>query len=114
MNSNWFKREEFACKCGCGFDTVDVDTLRVLEEVREYFEQPVIITSGCRCHSYNQKVGGQLRSQHVYGRAADIVVKNVAPLLVYSHLDSVYKDQYGLGKYDDFTHIDTRSYKARW
>jgi len=35
--SPWFNRAEFACNCGCGFDTVDSDTLTVLEEVREYF-----------------------------------------------------------------------------
>ena len=114
MKSKYFKREEFACKCGCGFDTVDTDTLEVLEDLRAFFEKPVIITSGCRCHKHNQSISGQLRSQHVYGRAADVVVKDIAPITVYSYLDGKYKDQYGLGKYDTFTHVDTRSNKARW
>lgn len=109
-----FSRAEFACRCGCGFDTVDVETIQVLDDVRECFEQPVYISSACRCPSHNQNVGGQLKSQHVMGRAADIIVQNVSPITVYAYLDSKYKDKYGIGKYEDFTHIDTRSKRARW
>jgi uncharacterized protein YcbK (DUF882 family) len=109
-----FTRSEFACRCGCGFDTVDVETIKVLDDLRDCFEQPVHITSGCRCYKYNREVGGQLRSQHVFGRGADVVVHNVSPITVYAYLDSKYKDQYGIGKYQDFTHVDTRTKKARW
>jgi len=112
--SKHFNRSEFACRCGCGFDTVDVETIEVLEDLRECFEQPVYISSGCRCIHHNQSVGGTLKSLHTMGRAADVIVNNVNPLIVYAYLDSKYKDKYGLGKYDDFTHIDTRSQKARW
>jgi len=30
MDTIYFKRGEFVCSCGCGFDTVDVDLLPVL------------------------------------------------------------------------------------
>lgn len=112
--SKHFNRSEFACKCGCGFDTVDIETLEVLEEVRTYFDKPVSINSACRCPDHNFKVGGSENSQHVKGRAADIVVAGIDPREVYSLLDRLYPDWFGLGSYDSFTHVDTRSNKARW
>ena len=112
--SKHFNRSEFACKCGCGFDTVDVKTLEVLEQLREYLMQPVTITSACRCSHYNQIVGGAHDSQHTKGRAADILVKDIPPKDVYDIVDALYPDQFGLGSYTGFTHIDTRSNKARW
>ena len=82
--------------------------------VRDRFGQPVTITSGNRCPEYNAKVGGSSKSYHPRGRAADIQVANVAPADVQAYLLAKYPDQYGIGCYDDFTHVDTRSNKARW
>ncbi len=31
-----------------------------------------IVTSGCRCNTYNKKIGGAERSTHTFGMAADI------------------------------------------
>lgn len=106
-----FSRSEFACKCGCGFDTVDVELLIYLEKVRTHFEQVVTITSACRCPSYNHVVGGTVRSQHLLGRAADIAVANVSPALVQELLED---HPGGLGSYNSFTHIDTRNTKTQW
>lgn len=108
-----FSRHEFACSCGCGFDTVDVDTLTVLEQVRQHFNAPVKITSGCRCADHNAKIGGSKKSQHVRGRAADIQVQGVTPSDVADYIESIMVGG-GLGRYDTFTHIDTRSGTARW
>ena len=69
--SQYFKRSEFACKCGCGFDTVDSILLETLEAVRLHFKVPVTITSGCRCLAHNAAVGGAKASQHTLGRASD-------------------------------------------
>lgn len=110
--SEHFHRDEFACRCGCGFDTVDAELLQVLEKVREFFEQPVTITSGCRCPRYNYKVGGSEHSQHLYGRAADIQVRHVEPMVVQEYLLQLGAP--GLGHYTTFTHVDTRTGHARW
>lgn len=112
--SSYFDRSEFACQCGCGFDTVDAELIVVLTALREHFNTPVTITSASRCAKHNANVGGSPKSQHLLGRAADIVVKDVSPSEVYDYLDSTYPDQYGMGKYDSFTHIDTRGVKTRW
>ena len=117
--SNNFKREEFACKCGCGFDTVDYELIMVLEYIREHFDRPVVIRSGCRCLAHNAAVGGAQPdadgrggSQHLHGRAADIVVEGIDPQFVYELADQM--EVGGLGEYSTWTHIDTRTGYARW
>ncbi|SDK68181.1 D-Ala-D-Ala carboxypeptidase family metallohydrolase [Billgrantia gudaonensis] len=115
MNSPFFQRAEFACSCGCGFDTVDAETLAVLERVRRHFDAPVIVTSGCRCPAYNAQIGGAEHSQHTLGRAADIQVRGVEPAAVQAFLHASYPDAYGIGRYATFTHLDTRTHgPARW
>lgn len=110
-----FSRHEFACKCGCGFDTVDAETLQVLQDLRDWFKKPITINSGCRCSDYNTKIGGSKRSQHMFGRAADISVYGIDPAHIYAYLDKKYEGKYGIGKYNTFTHIDTRTDgPARW
>ena len=110
--SKHFTRAEFACNCGCGFDTVDFELVQTLEKIREHFDQPVTITSGCRCATYNKAIGGEPGSQHMRGRAADIQVKNIPPALVHELAELLGVG--GLGEYPTFTHIDTRHGKSRW
>lgn len=110
--NQYFSRSEFACKCGCGYDTVDALLLEALREIRIAFGEPVHVTSAARCENHNANVGGGLKSQHLLGRAADIQVRDTEP-------DDVadYAEALGLsvGRYDTFTHVDTRSGPpARW
>ncbi len=110
--SEHFSRNELACKCGCGQDTVDVALLPVLERVRDHFDSPTSVTSGNRCTEYNKRVGGAKNSQHLIGKAADIKVKGVNPVDVYNYLDASHSG--GLGSYPGFTHVDSRDQRARW
>ena len=114
MDTKHFKDSEFACKCGCGWVKPNSELKAVLELVRCKFNSPVTVNSSCRCESHNAKVGGAPSSQHKLGTAADIVVNGVPPKVVYSYLTSIFPNQYGIGKYNTFTHIDVRSKKARW
>ena len=108
-------RAEFKCNCGiCDYDTVDYELVNVIQDVREQFNASVTVTSGNRCPEYNNRVGGAKKSYHPRGRAADIQVKQVDPSIVQKYLLHKYPDQYGIGKYSSFTHIDTRTNKARW
>lgn len=113
MISDHFSRSEFACKCGCGFDTVDTELMDILIFVRENFDSPVTITSGCRCKSHNAAVGGAPDSQHLYGRAADIQVKGYSPHEVASVINHEWPDQYGLKVYSSWVHVDSRGEKWR-
>ena len=110
-----FDRSEFACKCGCGYDTVDTQLMTLLEAIRNHFDAPVTINSACRCRGHNSNIGGSPKSQHLYGRAADIVVKGHSPAEVQQVLESFMKGWGGIGLYESFTHLDTRSNgPARW
>ena len=109
-----FKRHEFACKCGCGFDAVDIELLGVLADIRKHFDSKVFILSGCRCRPYNVKINGSENSQHIYAKAADIRVKDIEPGVVAQYLEEKYNSKYGIGKYSTWTHIDVRLSKARW
>jgi uncharacterized protein YcbK (DUF882 family) len=109
-----FSRREFACKCGCGFDAVDVELLSVLEAVRRWFSAPVTIISGCRCVAHNTKVGGAKASFHMLGKAADIKVAEKAPEEVYAFLAKAFPEKYGIGLYGAWTHIDVRRKATRW
>jgi len=114
MNSLHFKRCEFACKCGCGFDVVDVELLAVLEDVREHFGFPVYITSGNRCAKHNASIGGAEHSKHTVGIAADFHVATIDDDKVADYLERMYPNKYGIGRYVGRTHIDVRPTKARW
>lgn len=47
-------------------------TMERLDEIREKYEKPIIITSGYRCQELNKKVGGKPNSFHLKGLAADL------------------------------------------
>ena len=113
--SQWFKREEFSCKCNCNFSTVDAELLLVLDELREHFGKPVKITSAARCVSHNHAVGGSAKSKHLQGLACDVQVEGIKPAKVYRYLTTEYPHKYGFGLYVDFVHCDVRSDgPARW
>ncbi len=77
-NIKHFKQSEFTCKCGCKLNNIDLKLVKILDEIREYFGQPIIISSGCRCKNHNAKVGGVQGSRHVLGKGTDIIVRNVS------------------------------------
>lgn len=69
-----FKLSEMAHRGG---DKVLYDTVLInkLEELRAYGGFTITINSGYRSPAYNASIGGASKSQHLYGTAADIVVK---------------------------------------
>ncbi len=122
-------RHEFACNCGCGFDTVDITLVPALQFVVEHFAYKmkkqirIRINSGCRCAAWNEEVGGSDGSKHMEARAADFVLYyineygrevTIPAYKVAQFLDSQFPTTYGIGTYDTFTHLDTRAKKARW
>ncbi|MBE0583785.1 MAG: serine/threonine protein kinase [Desulfofustis sp.] len=108
-----FERHEFACKCGCGQDTVDAELINVLQWLRDVVRREVKISSGNRCPVYNRKVGGAARSKHKIGRAADISVTGMTPGSVFTLIDNEFPDRLGLIQYSTFVHVDTRDGRYR-
>ena len=110
-----FKRSEFACKCGkCESIAVDYELVEVLDDLREHFGRPVVVTSGYRCIEHNRAIGGAESSKHMLGIASDIRCVGVTPNAIYNYLDGKYPNKYGLGKYNAWVHVDVRQDKARW
>ena len=72
---NWFKEDDFKCRCGCGFDCPewfkkDVDDARDLAGV------PFVLTSAARCPIHNKNVGGSSTSTHLNAIAVDIAYED--------------------------------------
>jgi len=109
-----FLRSEFACNCGCGLDVVDEGLAEVCDAVRKHFGKPVKVNSGCRCAAHNKAEGGREKtkdsvgSQHLYGRAADIVVKGVTAKDVQLWVKHTFPE-ISVGHYSTFTHVDSRT-----
>ncbi len=116
-------RHEYACKCGCGFDTVDIELNHAIQDAVDFFSEHtgtpcgVVITSGCRCVPHNKKEGGSRPSQHPLGRAADhyLYVKatnrRIPSRLLYQYYTKMYPDKWGIGEYRSWVHLDTRTGK---
>lgn len=66
--------------------------------------RPMVINSGYRTKEFNKRVGGISNSNHLKGLAADIVVKGVAASEVHKQAVHIFN---GVGKYKNFTHVDT-------
>ena len=56
------------------WETKNLDKLvkNILDPLREAWGSPIRVTSGYRCYTLNQLVGGAKKSQHLSGKAADI------------------------------------------
>ena len=110
-----FSRREFACKCGCGYDGVNPSIVFALQIIRDHFDAPITISSGCRCGKHNKAEGGHPNSKHLFGIACDFVVEGVCPSDVADFIDDYFGGNNGIGRYRDFTHFDTGTDKrARW
>ncbi len=109
-----FKVKEFACTDGSDPIFIDSDLVNVLQKIRTHFGKSVTITSAYRTPGRNKAVGGQTYSQHLYGKAADIKVKGIAPKTVAAYAEKHLPNKGGIGTYSTFVHVDVRSTKARW
>lgn len=64
------------------YNPIVLDNLLVLitdclQPLRNYIGKPMVITSGYRSPVINQLVGGAQKSQHLWGNAADFIVKGL-------------------------------------
>lgn len=111
-----FKVREFACGDGSDAVLVAPRLVMVLETIRSHFCAPVVIHSAYRTPQYNAKVNGAAHSQHCYGMAADISVKDQTPAAVAAYARQLMPDWGGVGIYakKGFTHIDVREKRSDW
>jgi len=100
---------------------VKSNLIRILESMADDLGYPLTITSGLRSQSYNQRVGGAKKSQHVLGNAVDIRMRNKTKKEVLEFIEiAVGRGINGIGLYfparggGTFIHCDIRSSKAQW
>ena len=117
-----FTQREFNSRCGTPMTEEILENVKELacnlQVLRDFLGEPIKINSGYRSESYNRRIGGVRRSQHLLGKAGDIRVKGLDTKDLYLIIESLIKDgkmkQGGLGLYDSFVHYDIRGRKARW
>lgn len=85
--------------------------VRLLQPLREIYDEPFHINSGFRSPELNKAVGGVPTSQHVKGQAADIRVKNPRSLLSELLASGLEFDQAIL--YPTFLHLSYNSANNR-
>lgn len=120
-------RAEFACGCGCGFDTVDYQLVMDLQDVVDHFQMiypqmdvGIHINSGSRCKTHNRNVGGSIGSMHLQGKAGDFYLYNkktgkpIDSDEVHHYLIHHFPSSHGIGRYTGRTHLDERASMARW
>lgn len=109
-----FSGSEFVCPC-CGDLIIDPRLVEALQQLRDQVGQPVTVASGYRCEKHNKIVGGSKYSQHLRGRAADILIDHLSPIVVAELADHVGAfHNGGIGIYEKHVHVDVRKKKARW
>jgi uncharacterized protein YcbK (DUF882 family) len=112
-----FNSNEFDCPCNeCTTTIIDLDHVAALQKLRDVLNKPIQINSAYRCPSHNKNVGGASNSRHVVGDATDITVAGLTPSQVADICEPMFN---GLGRYDTFTHVDSRplldkGVKSRW
>lgn len=102
-----FTSEEFACKCGCGYDTPNPELVRMLQATRDLYGKQMTITSGCRCIKHNRTVGGAANSAHIDGNAVDILTPTgVDRYLIIKALIQAGFERIGINFNKKFIHVD--------
>ena len=117
-----FSLSEFACNDGTPVPANLLCNVQELAEnlqvLRDYFGVPISINSGYRSHAHNKAVGGAKSSQHLLGKAADIVVASNTPKVVRAAIEKLISEgkmkNGGIGLYSRFVHYDIRENPARW
>ena len=107
LTDNFF-RWEFACRCGCGFNSVDYELLTRLQEIRNELGHAITVNSGSRCLTHNTNEKGATNSYHLYSKAADIWSQAVSAARLYDLIDEMFPTRYGLIKHRNFVHFDVR------
>lgn len=118
-----FTREEFDCHDGtivpAEYLPNVIEVAKNLEVLRAYLNKNIRIVSGYRTKEHNAKIKGSSPvSQHLQGKASDIIVQGISPEKVYEAIEFLISQgkmkQGGLGLYSTFVHYDIRGVKSRW
>lgn len=104
-----FSEDEFRCKCGCGKVEMRADFMAKLQQLRNAYGKPMIITSGYRCPDHPVEAKKTVSGAHTTGMAADIAVQGTDAYNLLKHafalgFTGIGVQQKGGGR---FIHLDT-------
>lgn len=104
----YFRKEEFACKCGCGASEMDEKLIRIADGVRAHFGKPITVSSGRRCASHNARVGGVSNSRHTRnpGKAMDFCVSGKTSAVVLAYVQKLSGIRYAYAIDGKYVHMD--------
>ena len=102
----YFKKAEFACKCGCGASEMEEKLVKTADKVRDYFGKTMIVSSGRRCSTHNAKVGGVSNSRHLTGKAMDFCVSGMSASMVLIYVQKLPEIRYAYAIDESFVHMD--------
>jgi len=117
-----FSLHEFRCKDGTDVPDELLDNVKELAEnlqvLRDFIGKPINVISGYRSPTYNRKIDGARRSQHLLAKAGDLIVNGMTPDEVKAAIVELIKEgkmkKGGVGLYTHFTHYDIRGFNRRW
>ena len=109
--SSYFSKHELECKCGCGVAEMDLEFLKILDQLRDDWGKPIILNSAYRCPDHNAAVSStkSRTGPHTTGKAADLRVSRkdcyeVMKLAFMLNFTGIGVAQKGS---DRFLHLDT-------
>ena len=102
----YFRKAEFACKCGCGASEMEEKLVKTADKVRTYFGKTMVVSSGRRCATHNAKVGGVSNSRHLFGKAMDFCVSGMSASMVLTYVQKLPEIRYAYAIDDNFVHMD--------
>lgn len=107
-----FKVKEFACSDKSDKIVICLIAVKRAQAIRNQIGKSMIINSGYRTKSYNATLkNSNPKSLHTKGYAIDFYFQQISGSKMYAKLSSSYPG--GLGKYSNFTHIDSGR-RRRW
>ncbi len=110
---SYFQPKELYCRCPCHIYNPSVDLIDKINWVREAYKKSLIITSGCRCPSHNERVGGSKTSSHLTTKkkkckALDIEFpKNGKDMFSLLEILLIQFKRIGINFKKKFFHVDT-------
>ena len=114
-----FTVSETMCKCGCEESHVAQILLDRMEALRVKLGKPILISSGFRCPTWNERVGGAPLSGHISGEAFDYYCPRLQLSQLWLFTERLDEGFDGLGSYPEskppFLHLDCLGDRySRW
>ena len=107
----YFTREEFRCKCGGAYcDGFPAEPLPLLvktaDKVRGHLGKAAIVSSGVRCETHHNNVGGVAISRPITGRAMDFRISGKTAKEVLEYVNTLPQVRYAYDIDGTYVHMD--------